>query len=196
MLVLDGLAEGGQSAVGRQRRDIRQAEETRRVQRASAVRGRPVRRPDHRSGLSDTTRLGGRDAVDLQLIGHRLYAVWRTPEKRKYIIQITMHVAFLLTDLFTILFCTSPTSISCTGTLNIFAKNRHTLCCEEFSIRNVTSILYISCSEIVDVRTHCVHNSLLNCTSPRALSSVNLIYSETFKKSNCAPQLDIRFSYA
>lgn len=84
MLVFDGLAEGGQSTDGSQRRDICPAKETRRVQGTPAVRRRSVRRSADRSSLSNTTRLVGCVPAHVQPVSHRLHTVWRAQTKRNY----------------------------------------------------------------------------------------------------------------
>lgn len=84
MFVLDRLAEGGQSAAGRQGRDIGPAKETRGIQRTSAVRRRPVGRSAHRPSVPDTARPVGRVAAHIQPVGHGLHAVRRPQEEREY----------------------------------------------------------------------------------------------------------------
>lgn len=83
VFVLHRLAEGGQSVAGRQGRDIGPAEETRRIQRTSAVRRRPVGRPAHRPRVPDTARPVGRVAAHVQPAGHGLHAVRRPQEERE-----------------------------------------------------------------------------------------------------------------
>lgn len=96
VFVFDGLAEGGQSTFGSQRRDIRPAKETRRVQGAPAVCRRPVRRSIDRSSLSDTTRFVGRIVADLQPVSHRLHAVWRAQAKCKLQIFVYCYIIIII----------------------------------------------------------------------------------------------------